>query len=445
MGPVGLEVSHRRKKSDTGQEMAGILHQRGDSPLMDPNKAITVSELNAYVRDLFRSDDFLRQVLVRGEIGNLRNYQGHLYFTLKDEKASVKAVMWRSDALRLSFVPSEGAEVIAAGSVSVFERDGVYQVYVNYMEPSGLGALYAALEKLKEKLEKEGLFRQERKRPLPFFPRKIGLVTSVRGAAIKDIVSVGRRRFRGVSFVVVDAKVQGEGAAQSIIRGINILNQVPELDVIIIGRGGGSQEDLFVFNDEALARAIYASKVPVVSAVGHERDVTVADLVADARAATPSQAAELVVPAAQDLLSLVRGYGEDMRNEIYKMIGGYRQTLSLLRGRPALERPDWFLTLWRESLVRSTRELETAMAAIMEKKSSALANVYAKLDALSPLRVLSRGYSLVRRVPDGVIVRSAEQAPRGTAVQVSLMKGSLVCRVEESKTGEAEDEKAGRS
>lgn len=404
---------------------------------MDPNKAITVSQLNAYVRDLLRSDGFLQQVAVRGEIGNLRNYQGHLYFTLKDEKASVKAVMWRSDALRLSFVPSEGAEVIAAGSVSVFERDGVYQLYVKYMEPSGLGALYAALEKLKEKLEKEGLFRQERKRPLPFFPRKIGLVTSVRGAAIKDIVSVGRRRFRGVSFVVVDAKVQGEGAAQSIIRGLDILNEVPGVDVIIIGRGGGSQEDLFVFNDEALARAIYASKVPVVSAVGHERDVTVADLVADARAATPSQAAELVVPAAQDLLALAKGHAENMRNEVYKMIGGYRQTLGLLRGRPALERPDWFLTLWRDSLMRSARELESAMAAIMEKKSSALANVSAKLDALSPLRVLSRGFSLVRRVSDGAIVRDAVEAPRDTYVQVSLMRGSLVCRVEESRTGES--------
>lgn len=412
---------------------------------MDPNKAITVSRLNAYVRDLFRSDDFLREVMVRGEIGNLRNYQGHLYFTLKDEKASIKAVMWRSDASRLSFVPSEGAQVIAAGSVSVFERDGVYQLYVSFMEPSGLGALYAALEKLKEKLEKEGLFRQERKRPLPFFPRKIGLVTSIRGAAIKDIISVGRRRFRGVSFVVADSKVQGEGAAGTMVRGIQALNEVPGVDVIIIGRGGGSQEDLFVFNDETLARAIYASRVPVVSAVGHERDVTVADLVADARAATPSQAAELVVPAAADLLTTVSSRREDLRNEIYKMIGGYRQTLSLLRSRPALERPDWFLVSSRETLIRLARQLEVGMAAVMEKKSNAFMKTTAKLDALSPLRVLSRGFSLVRRMPDGVIVRDARLAPKGTEVEVSLMRGSLVCRVEESLTesdliGEGEED-----
>jgi exodeoxyribonuclease VII large subunit len=412
---------------------------------MDPNKAITVSRLNAYVRDLFRSDDFLREVMVRGEIGNLRNYQGHLYFTLKDEKASIKAVMWRSDASRLSFVPSEGTQVIAAGSVSVFERDGVYQLYVSFMEPSGLGALYAALEKLKEKLEKEGLFRQERKRPLPFFPRKIGLVTSIRGAAIKDIISVGRRRFRGVSFVVADSKVQGEGAAGTMVRGIQALNEVPGVDVIIIGRGGGSQEDLFVFNDETLARAIYASRVPVVSAVGHERDVTVADLVADARAATPSQAAELVVPAAADLLTTVSSRREDLRNEIYKMIGGYRQTLSLLRSRPALERPDWFLVSSRETLIRLARQLEAGMAAVMEKKSNAFMKTTAKLDALSPLRVLSRGFSLVRRMPDGVIVRDARLAPKGTEVEVSLMRGSLVCRVEESLTesdliGEGEED-----
>ncbi len=406
---------------------------------MDPNKALTVSQLNAYVRDLLRSDGFLREVVVRGEIGNLRNYQGHLYFTLKDEKSSIKAVMWRNDAARLAFVPSEGAQVIAAGSVSVFERDGVYQLYATYMEPSGLGALYAALEKLKEKLEKEGLFRQERKRPLPFFPRKIGLVTSIRGAAIKDIISVGRRRFRGVSFLVYDSKVQGEGAAETIIAGIQVLNRVPDVDVIVIGRGGGSQEDLFVFNDEALARAIYASRVPVVSAVGHERDVTVADLVADARAATPSQAAELVVPAAADLLSLVRSREEDMRNEMYKLIGGYRQTLSLMRSRPALQRPDWFLVSSRESLVRLWRQMESAMMAAMEKKSNALARQVAKLDALSPLKVLSRGFSLVRRLPDGLILRDAELAPEGTNVEVSLMKGKLACRVLESRGGGAEE------
>lgn len=402
---------------------------------MDISKALSVSQLNAYVRDLFRSDDFLQQIVVRGEIGNLRNYQGHLYFTLKDEKASLKAVMWRTDAARLTFVPAEGAQVVAAGSVSVFERDGVYQLYANYMEPSGLGAMYAALEKLKARLESEGLFMPERKRPLPFFPRKIGLVTSIRGAAIKDIVSVGRRRYRGVSFVVADSKVQGDGAAASIVQGIQVLNAVPEIDVLIVGRGGGSQEDLFVFNDEAVARAISASRVPVVSAVGHERDVTVADLVADKRAATPSQAAELTVPLAGEIRSAVVSYEEDMKNQLYKLIGGYRQTLSLLRSRPALEKPDWFLVSSRESLVRLKQNLESEMAAAIERRTNLLAKASARLDALSPLRVLSRGFSLVRRLPDREIVKDYSHAPAGTRVEVSLMKGTLTCRVEESGDG----------
>jgi exodeoxyribonuclease VII large subunit len=401
--------------------------------MLDQEKALSVSQLNAYVRDLFRKDDFLQQVIVRGEIGNLRNYQGHLYFTLKDEKASLKAVMWRTDAARLTFVPAEGAQVIAVGSVSVFERDGVYQLYANYMEPSGLGALYAALEKLKAKLDKEGLFKQERKRPLPLFPRKIGVVTSIRGAAIKDIVSVGRRRYRGVSFIVADSKVQGDGAAATIVRGIETLNEIPDVDVIIVGRGGGSQEDLFVFNDESVARAIYASRVPVVSAVGHERDVTVADLVADARAATPSQAAELVVPQASELLFAVESFEGNMKNELYKLIGGYRQTLSLLRSRPALSRPDWFLVSSRESLVRLKQDLEDNIAGVLERKANLFAKASARLDALSPLRVLSRGFSLVRRIPDKAIVRDACSAPPGTKVEVSLMKGTLVCEVEESR------------
>lgn len=401
--------------------------------MLRPENAVSVSQLNAYVRDLLRQDDFLQQVLVRGEIANIRNYQGHLYFTLKDEKASVKAVMWRTDAARLTFVPQDGAEVLVAGGVSVFERDGVYQVYASYMEPSGLGSLYAALEKLKAKLEKEGLFSTARKRPLPMFPRKIGLVTSIRGAAIKDIISVGRRRYPGVQFVAVDSKVQGDGAAQDIARGVLTLGAYPEVDVIIVGRGGGSQEDLWVFNDEAVARAIFACPVPVVSAVGHERDVSVADLVADARAATPSQAAEMVVPNAADILDEVRSFEEDMKNQVLTLIGGFRQTLSLLRSRPALERPDWFLVSSRESLVRLREDLGDAMKTVLERMRSSMANAASRLDALSPLQILGRGFSLARRLEDGAIIKSHIDAPRGTKIEVALREGSLDCVVEESK------------
>ncbi|MGI6642711.1 MAG: exodeoxyribonuclease VII large subunit [Bacillota bacterium] len=393
---------------------------------------ISVSQLNAYVKDVLWKDDFLRQVLVRGEIANLRNYSGHLYFTLKDEKASVRAVMWRSDAARLAFLPKDGTQVVVAGGVSVFERDGIYQVYVNYMEPSGLGALYAALEKLKAKLEKEGLFSAERKRPLPRFPRKIGLVTSLRGAAVKDIVTCGRRRFPGVHFVAVDVKVQGEGAPREIAMGIQILNRVPGVDVIIVGRGGGSQEDLFVFNDEIVARAIFNSKAVVVSAVGHERDVTVADLVADVRAATPTHAAELVVPDALSLRAQIRSLTDNARTHMYALLGGYRQALGLLRSRPALQRPDWFLVSARETSVRLREDLEYSMAARLDRERNALASSVARLDALSPLRILSRGYSLAQLLPDMEIVRRHEDAPRGSRLRLTLHEGELICLVEES-------------
>ena len=404
--------------------------------MLQSDSAFTVSQLNSYVKDVLWKDEILRQVLVRGEIANIRNYQGHLYFTLKDQKCSVKAVMWRTDAARLAFVPTDGSEVLVAGSVSVFERDGVYQVYATYMEPSGLGALYAALERLKQRLEAEGLFAEERKRPLPAFPRTIGLVTSIRGAAIKDIVSVGRRRYPGVAFAVADTKVQGDGAAKDIARGIRTLNELPEVDVIVVGRGGGSQEDLWVFNDEVVARAIYSSRAPVVSAVGHERDFTVADLVADARAATPSQAAEMVVPNALDLRQEVRSLEEGMRNQVYTLIGGLRQTLSLLRQRPALERPDWFLVSSRESLVRLREDLEDAVQALLERARAGLANVASSLDALSPLQILSRGFSLARRAEDGAIVRDHKDAPAGTRLDVSLFRGSLRCLVEDSRPPE---------
>lgn len=401
--------------------------------------AVSVSQLNAYVRETLWKDEFLRQVLVRGEIANLRDYRGHLYFTLKDEKASVRCVMWRTDTSRLTFVPRDGEQVLVAGSVSVFERDGVYQVYANYMEPSGLGALYAALEKLKGKLESEGLFASERKRPLPVFPRKIGLVTSVRGAAIKDIVTSGRRRYPGVSFVVSDAKVQGEGAARDIAAGLRVLDAVPDVDVIIVGRGGGSQEDLFVFNDEIVARAIFNCKTPVVSAVGHERDTTIADLVADARAATPTQAAELVVPDAYQLRTDIRKLADACRNQMFTRIGGARQTLSLLRSRPAMARPDWVLVSSRETLVRLTDDLQDSMANKLERHRHLLSNAASKLDALSPLRILGRGYSFARLLPGQHVVVDYRQAPIGSHLTLTLQKGQLSCLVEDSGPREGDN------
>jgi len=400
--------------------------------LLDLKNVLSVSQLNSYIRKLLWQDELLRQVFVRGEVANLRNYQGHLYFTLKDEKCSVRAVMWRNDAVRLTFVPQDGMQVIVSGSVSVFERDGVYQIYVTYMEPSGLGALYAALEKLKKKLEKEGLFAPGHKKPLPLFPRKIGLVTSVRGAAIKDIISVGRRRYPGVEFVVADTKVQGSGAPEDIARGIAFLNRVPGVDVIIVGRGGGSQEDLFVFNDETVARAIYASKVPVVSAVGHERDVTIADLVADVRAPTPSAAAEMVVPMASQLKVDIESLVKRAEDQVRLVIRESREKLSSLRSRPSLQRPDWFLISSRETVLRLKKDLEDGIKVMVERERLKFQSYTARMDALSPLRILSRGYSIARKIPGLDIVRDYCQAPPGSKLILTLHKGSLLCLVEES-------------
>lgn len=397
---------------------------------VDMENILSVSQLNAYVREVLWRDELLRRVAVQGEIANLRNYQGHLYFTLKDQKASVRAVMWRSDASRMAFVPEEGSQVIVIGSVSVYERDGVYQIYVTHMEPYGLGALYAALEQLKRKLEKEGLFSQDRKRPLPSFPRAIGVVTSIRGAAIKDIVTCGRRRYPGVRFIVADTRVQGEGAAQEICRAIRALNAVPDVDVIIVGRGGGSQEDLWVFNDENVARTICASRVPVVSAVGHERDVTIADLVADARAPTPSAAAEMVVPDAAALRLRIEMLVEDGRSAMMTMIAGYRRTLNMLRSRPALQRPDWFLVSAREALVRLRKDMEDATRTMLEKEHLKLGKLASQLDALSPLKILSRGYSVARRAADGAIIREYSDVNPEEKVRLTLYRGFVDCTVD---------------
>ncbi len=398
---------------------------------MDLKNVISVTRLNSYIRNLFWQDEYLRQVFVQGEIANLRNYQGHLYFTLKDEKSSIKGVMWRSNTQRMTFVPEEGMQVIVAGNVSVFERDGVYQVYASYMEIAGLGALYAALEKLKERLDKEGLFDSKRKRPLPFFPRKIGLVTSIRSAAIKDVISVGRRRYPGVRFIVVDSRVQGEGAHTEIAAGIEMLSQVSEVDVIIVTRGGGSQEDLFVFNHEEIARAIYNSKVPVVSAVGHERDVTIADLVADVRAATPSAAAELVVPNAKKIQESLENLIVRSKTSLIQIIQDNRTRLKVISSRPCLQSPDWVFLSARETLLKLNQDFEKAIIRLLESKRQQFASLLTKLNALSPLNILARGYSVTRSYPKLRLIKSYKSADLGEKVLVNLHQGSLICRVED--------------
>lgn len=391
---------------------------------------LTVSQLNAYVKEVLWRDELLRQVAVMGELANVRIYGGHMYFTLKDEKASIRAVMWRNDVARLSFIAEEGMSVIAMGYVSVFERDGVYQLYVSYMEPSGLGALYVALEQLKKKLEAEGLFSRERKRPLPLLPRKVGIVTSIRGAAIRDIVTVGRRRFPGIRFVVADSRVQGDGAAEEIARGIGLLNDVPGVDVIIVGRGGGAQEDLWCFNSEIVARAIFRSSVPVVSAVGHERDVTIADLVADVRAATPSNAAELAVPDVREVRRLLQGTLARARSLLTTRVASYRKILDALSSRPCLTRPDWSLVENREKLISLNTRLEEAIEQVLNTNRACFRELVLKMDALSPLKVLARGWSLVRVLPDKTVLKDSSQVRPGSRIEITLRRGLVECTVD---------------
>ena len=398
--------------------------------MISRENVLTVSQLNAYVKEVLWRDELLRQVAVAGELANVRVYGGHMYFTLKDDKASIRGVMWRNDAARLSFVPEEGMSVLALGYVSVFERDGVYQLYASYMEPSGLGALYVALEQLKRKLESEGLFSPGRKRTLPFFPRKVGIVTSIRGAAIRDIVTVGRRRFPGVRFVVADSRVQGDGAAEEIARGIDILNKVPEVDVIIVGRGGGAQEDLWCFNSEVVARAIFNSRAPVVSAVGHERDVTVADLVADVRAATPSNAAEIVIPDAREVRRLLEDSLARARSLLMARIGSHRKVLAALSSRPCLARPDWKVVENREKLVSLDSRLGEAIERLLNSRRASFKELVAKMDALSPLSVLARGWSLARILPDKTVLKDSSQVHPGSRIEVVLRRGFVECTVD---------------
>lgn len=275
------------------------------------NLIFSVSQLTRYIKEVFDFDEVLNDVIVKGEVSNFKLHSsGHMYFTLKDNEAKIKCVMFKGYSSRLKFMPEDGMNIIAYGSVTVYERDGQYQLYCSKLEPDGYGSLYLAFEQLKEKLLKEGLFDEKYKKKLPVFPRKIGVVTSSTGAVIRDIINVSSKRFCGISILLYPAKVQGDGAAESIVEGIRYFNTRDDIDVIIIGRGGGSIEELWAFNEEIVARAIFESRIPVISAVGHETDYTIADFVADVRASTPSHAAEIAVPRFDELKFKINSYQE---------------------------------------------------------------------------------------------------------------------------------------
>lgn len=367
---------------------------------MNPNEqAFSVTQLNEYVKMLIDSDEILQTAAVCGEISNFKHHYatGHLYFTLKDERSSVKCVMFARDAARLKFEPENGMTVTAWGRVSVFPRDGAYQLYAGFMSPSGLGEQFYAFEMLKQKLASEGLFDAARKKMIPKFPKKIGIITSPTGAAVRDLYNVLTRRWPIVEIELFPALVQGTGAASSLRKGIEYFDSKDDIDVVIIGRGGGSGEDLSAFNDEALARSIAASKIPVISAVGHEVDVSISDFVADLRAPTPSAAAELAVPDMGEYNAILSSHLGRIKGIVSRRIEFGESRLKTLSESSVLKSPEKYFDIKFTELDYLAERLVDKYDDIIKANGSKFSSLVAKLEALSPLSVLSRGYSITNK------------------------------------------------
>ena len=410
-------------------------------------RIITVSELNEYLKMLFEYDEILRNIYIKGEISNFTNHYktGHFYFSLKDAGGSVRAVMFRSSASKLKFKPENGMRVVVGGRVSVFPRDGQYQVYVDVMEPDGVGALYMAYEQLRAKLEKEGLFAEERKKPLPRFPKRIGIVTSPTGAAIRDMLHITGRRFPSAEIVLYPALVQGADAAASIARGIRYFNTKKSVDLLIVGRGGGSLEDLWAFNEELLVRAVADSELPVISAVGHETDFTLCDFAADLRAPTPSAAAELAVPDTEELLSSLGHMNDRISLAMNRRLARGRDRLGLLSSSRMLKDPRAFIDDKRMALAMDEQALYTRMERILAAKRAEFQYKTAKMEALNPLAVVARGYSAVFD-EKGILVKSVSQIAPGDGISFALTDGKVHARVEkiESEKIREEDQNGGK-
>ena len=419
---------------------------------MSAQEALTVSQLNAYIKSLVDRDDFLGSVAVRGELSNYKIYpSGHHYFTLKDAESSLKCVMFRSAAGKLRFRPESGMGVTAWGRISVYPRDGAYQLYCEALMPEGFGDLQMAYEQLKAKLEKEGLFDRSHKKPIPRYPERIAVITSSAGAAVHDIIRVLRRRWPMGKIMLLPVRVQGVEAPGEIAAALRYASEHKVADVVITGRGGGSIEDLWAFNDERVARAIYDCEIPVISAVGHEPDVTISDFVADLRAATPSNAAELAAPDVTELMQAIDSAMRRLENSMAKRISGSREALEALSSRRVLQSATGFIEQ-RRSQVETLRvrleaasgfasksrsqldnlasRLDSALDAAMTRKKNEYLRAAAKLDALSPLKVLSRGYAIAMD-EDGRAVKDSSGVRAGDKLTVRLASGALGCRVED--------------
>lgn len=452
---------------------------------MQEQRYLSVNALTKYIKRKFDADPHLQDVHVRGEISNFKQHSsGHMYLTLKDEKARILAVMFSSHSRAMKFSPENGMKVIVKGDISVYEPSGQYQIYIKEMRPDGIGELFLAYEQLKKRLESEGLFAIDKKRPIPAYPKTVGVITSQTGAAIRDIITTIKRRYPIVKILVFPALVQGENAAPSIAGAIEKANKLEAIDVLIVGRGGGSIEELWAFNEELVARAIYASSIPVISAVGHETDFTIADFVADLRAPTPTAAAELAVPHIEELMErvlqrqtrLLRAMNEKFRTEKQRFsrvqksyafrypLRLYEQKLeqvdklteSLERGltrlsalksgqyetvykRLQLKSPKVLVLEAEKQFNRTQKEINRAMMQILMKKQTEFDRMISTLKALSPLKIMERGYSLVY-TDDNRLVKSVHQVNKDESVEIQLADGSLVCKVEDKRESEKSGE-----
>ena len=390
--------------------------------------AVTVTQLNKYLKDRFDEDENLNAILVKGEISNFKNhYTGHLYFTLKDENSLIKCIMFKSYAERLTFNLKDGMKVMVFGSVSVFERDGVYQIYVKSAFEDGMGDLHEKFEQLKTKLENEGLFEQSHKKNIPLYPKIVGVLTSQTGAVIRDIINVSTRRNPNVYIRLLPVPVQGPGAAEQIAEKIKIMNDKKLADVLIIGRGGGSLEDLWPFNEEIVARAIYDSKIPVISAVGHETDFTIADFVADLRAPTPSAAAELAVPDIFELKEKINSYRQRYRNSLKKKIEIMRLRYEKCMQSRIFKEPTRKINDNYLIIDTYIKRIENKIKFIQKEKQTKYIELITKLDTLSPLKTLLRGYSLTEK--DNEIIKSAKELEKNDEINIKFYDGEKTAKI----------------
>lgn len=397
--------------------------------MVNKREALSVTDLNLYIKDIIAVDDILGDVLVKGEISNFKAHSsGHMYMSLKDSGSVLRAVMFRSAAAKLTFVPKNGTKVIAHGRIAVYERDGQYQLYIDKMQPEGQGDLYAAFEMLKQKLAAEGLFDPTHKKKLPKYPKRVGVITAPTGAAIRDIINVLTRRFLYADIVLYPVLVQGENSAASIVSAINYFNATKSADVLIVGRGGGSIEDLWSFNEESVARAVYDCEIPIVSAVGHEIDFTICDFAADLRAPTPSAAAELVVPSQEELAEKFNNVYKLIYKQARQIIENRRMRVERCADRPIFKNPKSKIDDRRIYLDNLEHMFEAAAQSVLKEKKRLLSENAAKLDAMSPLGTLARGYS-VAKSENGAVIRSTGQVKRDDLISITVADGGFNARV----------------